>query len=347
RAYACRSVMDPWQRVSNLPHVLSPDPPRIAAGQLYFTPPLRRRGHHQLRLRSDQRQHREVGTRAAADSERALDRDRVPDIHDDGSRVGRRRLRGRFGRRRNLHLNRGARRWDSDGDFRARNHQPLAWMNQFGCESIGLLEDRYSDSKSPGNRVQRIAAADDVPVGHLLRDQRSLSRQLGCLFRGGFRRFCCLVPGSPGSSRWNSQDLPGMDACRIAQAIVRGQRADGDAVAQGNAVEGFAWLNDVGTTGLYPFGCAQDEESDGGKHERYNKDPAHGTTTMPASSIAPDTRKRTEAAPFRITASPLQNETASFWANVSSTGTPFERVCGRTSCAPSCADRASAAHPYE
>ena len=97
-----------------------------------------------------------------------------------------------------------------------------------------------------------------------------------------------------------------MDACRIAQTVVRGQRADGDAVAQGNAVEGFAWLNDVGTTGLYPFGCAQDEDSDGGKHERYNKDPAHGTTTMPASSIALDTRKRTEAAPFRITASPYK-----------------------------------------
>src|SRR5207247_11314098 len=73
--------------------------------------------------------------------------------------------------------------------------------------------------------------------------------------------------------------------------------------AQGNAVEGFARLNDVGTTGLYPFGCAQDEESDGGKHVRYNKDPAHGTTTMPASSVALDTRKRKEAAPFRITAS--------------------------------------------
>ena len=94
-----------------------------------------------------------------------------------------------------------------------------------------------------------------------------------------------------------------MDACRIAQAVVRSQRADGDAVAQGNAVESFALLNDVGATGLYPFRCAKHEESDGGKHKRCSEDPAHGTTTMPASSIALDTRKRKEATPFRITAS--------------------------------------------
>src|SRR2546425_5068730 len=103
-----------------------------------------------------------------------------------------------------------------------------------------------------------------------------------------------------------------MDDRRIAQAVVSGQRAHSDAIAQSDAVEGLAWLDYVGAAGLDPPGCSQHNESDGGKCDGSCDGRAHGTTSMPAPLSALDTRKRREVEPFRVTTSlrlsPCQTE---------------------------------------
>src|SRR5438445_12957674 len=99
-----------------------------------------------------------------------------------------------------------------------------------------------------------------------------------------------------------------MDERRIAQAVVSGQRAHSDAIAQSNAVEGLAWLDHVGAAGLDPPGCSQHDESDGGKCEGSCDGPAHGTTSMPAPLSALDTQKRRELEPFRVTTSPCETK---------------------------------------
>src|SRR3989454_7814795 len=94
-----------------------------------------------------------------------------------------------------------------------------------------------------------------------------------------------------------------MDARRIAQAVVSGQRAHSDAIAQSNAVEGLACLDYMGAAGLDLPGCSQHNESDGGKCEGNCDRPAHGTTSMPAPLSTLDTQKRREVEPFRVTTS--------------------------------------------